>query len=64
MSRRREINELTVQVAVASVGVILSSLGVPSLESALRQAGRDGVPQVERADLVRMWDAWGRVVAI
>ena len=64
MSRRREINELTVRMGMASVGGILPPLDVPFLESALRRAEAEGVPLAERADLVRMWDAWGYVVAI
>jgi hypothetical protein len=64
MNRRREINELTVRMAVASVGGTLSPLDVPFLESALRQAEAGGIPPEERADLVRMWDAWGRVVIV
>ena len=64
MNRRREINELTIRMAVASVGGTLSPLSVSSLESALGRVEEDGVPQAERADLVRMWDAWGRVVAV
>ena len=64
ISRRREINELTIQVAVASVGGIISPPGVSSLEGALRQAEGDGGPQAEQADLVRMWGVWGRVVAV
>lgn len=64
VNRRREINELVVRMALASVGGTLPPLDVPSLESALRQAGTDGVPPVTRPDLVRMWDAWGRVVVV
>ena len=64
MSRRREINELTVRMAMASVGGALPPLDVPFLEDALRQAEVEGIPLAERADLVRMWDAWGRVVAV
>ena len=64
MDRRREINELTVRMAVASVGGSLPPLDVSFLESALRQAEVDGIPPAERVDVVRMWDAWGRVVAV
>ena len=64
MNRRREINKLTVRMALASVGGTLPPLDVPFLESALEQAGVNGVPPAERADLVRMWDAWGRVVIV
>ena len=64
MNRRREINELTVRMAMASVGGTLPPLDVPFLESALGQAETDAIPPTERADLVRMWDAWGRVVAV
>ena len=58
------MNELTIRIAVAFVGGTLSPLSVPSLESALRQAEADGIPQADRADLVRMWDAWGRAVVV
>ena len=64
MSRRREINELTVRMAMASIGGTLPPLNVPFLQSALRQAEAEGIPLVERADLVRMWDAWGCVVVV
>lgn len=64
MSRRREINELTVRMAMASVGGTLPPLDVPFLESALRQAEAEGIPPAERADLVRMWNAWGCVVVV
>ena len=64
VNRRREINELTVRMALASVGGTLPHLDVPSLESALGQAEADGTKPTERADLVRMWDAWGRVVVV
>lgn len=64
MCRRREINELTVRMAVASVGGTLPPLDVPFLEGALRRAGEEGIPPTEQADLVRMWDAWGCVVAV
>ena len=64
VSRRREINELTVRMALASVGGALPPLDVPFLESALGQAEVDGTQPTERADLVRMWDAWGRVVVV
>jgi len=64
MSRRREINELTVRMAMASVGGTLPPLDVPFLESALRQAEAEGIPPAERADLVRMWDAWGCVIVV
>jgi hypothetical protein len=64
MNRRREINELTVRMALASVGGTLPPLDVPFLESALEQAEANGISPAERADLVRMWDAWGRVVAV
>lgn len=64
MNRRREINELTIRMAISSIGGTLPPLEVPFLESARRQAESDGVPSEERADLVRMWDAWGRVVAV
>ena len=64
MNRRREINELTIRMALASVGGTLPPLDLSSLESALRQAEADGIQLGERADLVRMWDAWGRVVVV
>ena len=64
MNRRREINELIVRMALASVGGTLPPLDVPFLESALEQAGTNGVQPAERTDLVRMWDAWGRVVVV
>ena len=64
MNRRREINELTVRMALASVGGTLPPLDVPFLESALEQTEANGVPPAQRADLVRMWDAWGRVVVV
>jgi hypothetical protein len=64
MNRRREINELIVRMALASVGGTLPPLDVSSLESALEQAEADGVPSAERTELVRMWDAWGRVVVV
>ena len=64
MSRRREINEVALRMAVASVGGTLSSLSFPPLENALKRAEGDGAPQSERADLVRMWDAWSRTVAV
>ena len=63
-NRRREINELTVRMALASVGGILPPLDIPFLENALGQAEVDGIKTTERADLVRMWDAWGRVVVV
>ena len=62
-SQRREISELTVRMAVASVGDAPSPVSSSSLGGALRQAEGNGIPQAERADLVRMWDAWGHVVA-
>ena len=64
MNRRREINELTVRMALASVGGILPTLDIPFLESALEQAEASGAPPAERTDLVRMWDAWGRVIVV
>lgn len=64
MSRRRELNELTVRMAVASVGGTLPPLDVPFLESALSQAEAAGTPLAERANLVRMWEAWGSVVVV
>ena len=64
VNRRREINELTVRMALASVGGTLPPLDVPFLESALGQAEVDGTQPTERADLVRMWDAWGRVIVV
>lgn len=64
MNRRREINELTVRMALTSVGGILPPLDVSFLENALRQAETDGTQPAEQADLVRMWDAWGRVVIV
>ena len=64
VNRRREINELTVRMALASVGGALPPLDVPFLESTLGQAEVDGTQPTERADLVRMWDAWGRVVVV
>ena len=64
MNRRREINELTVRMALASVGGNLPPLDATSLQSALQQAEVAGVAPAERADLVRMWDAWGRVVVV
>ena len=63
-NRRREINELTVRMAMASVGGTLPPLDLPFLENALGQAEADAIPPTERADLVRMWEAWGRVVAV
>ncbi|KAF9647587.1 AAA-domain-containing protein [Thelephora ganbajun] len=64
MNRRREINELTTRMALASVGGTLPRLDVSFLEGALRQAQADGIPPTKRTDLVRMWDAWGHVVVI
>jgi len=64
VNRRREINELTIRMALASVGGTLPPLDVPFLENALGQAEVDGTQPTERADLVRMWDAWGRVVVV
>ena len=64
VNRRREINELTVRMALASVGGTLPPLDVPFLESALGQAEVDGTQPTEKADLVRMWDAWGRVIVV
>lgn len=64
MSRRRRLNELTVRMAVASVGGTLPPLDVPFLESTLSQAEAEGIPLAERADLVRMWDVWGPVVVV
>ena len=63
-NRRREINELTIRMALASVGGILPPLDVSFLDSALGQAETDGTQPAERTDLVRMWDAWGRVVVV
>ena len=53
-STQREINELTVRMSMASAGGALSPPSFPSLKSALRQVEGDGLPQAERADLVRM----------
>ncbi|KAF9780481.1 AAA-domain-containing protein [Thelephora terrestris] len=64
MNRRREINEVTVRMALASVGGTLPPLDAESLESALWKADADEIPLAKRADLVRMWDAWGRVVVV
>lgn len=64
MNRRREINELTVRMALASVGGTLPPLDLSFLESALEQVETSGLPPAERADLVRMWDAWGRVIVV
>jgi hypothetical protein len=64
VNRRREINELTVRMAMASIGGTLPPLDVPFLESALRQAEAEGIRPAGRADLVRMWDAWGCVVVV
>jgi hypothetical protein len=59
MSRRRDINEFIVRNPVASVGHPLSSMYRP-LKMPPRQAEGDGIPRAGQADLVRMWDAWGR----
>ena len=64
MNRRREINELTARMALASIGGTLPPLDVESLNSALKKVEADGIPLTERSDLLRMWDAWGRVVAV
>ena len=64
VSRRWEINELTMRMAVSSIGGTLPPLDVPSLEASLRQQEKDGIQPTERPDLVRMWDAWGRVVIV
>ena len=64
MNRRREINELTVRMALASVGGTLPPLDVESFENALGKAEADEIPLAKRTDLVRMWDAWGRVIVV
>lgn len=48
-------------MAVASAGGTLSPLSVPPLESGLEQVKGVGSHKW-RADLVRMWDTWGRDV--
>ena len=60
MNRRREINELTVRMALASIGGTLPPLDTALLE----KAEADGIQPADRADLVRMWEAWGSVVAV
>ena len=63
-NRRREINELAVRMALSSVGGTLPPLEVPALEGALGHPEADGIQPAERSDLVRMWDALGRVVVV
>lgn len=56
VKRRREINQLTVRMALASVGGTLPSLDRAFLDSILKPA--------ERSDLLRMWEAWGSIVFV
>ena len=63
-NRRWEINELIIRMALSSIGGTLPPLDVLSLEAALKQEETDGIQPIERPDLVRMWDAWGRVVVV
>ena len=64
MNRRREINELTVRMALSSVGGTLPPLEVSSFEGALGHPEADGTQPAEETDLAKMWDALGCVVVV
>lgn len=57
------IDGLTTRMAIAPTGGTLPSPSILSLDNALNLLEGGGIPQAERADLVMIWDAWGRVVA-
>ena len=62
MGCRREINELTMRMAVGSIGGLLETRSAASVFSASSEPPSEHVASGDSANAARMWDDWGNKI--
>jgi hypothetical protein len=64
MACRREINELTMRMAVGSIGGLLETRSAASVFSAPSEPPSDDAGSSDSANAARMWDYWGNKIEV
>jgi hypothetical protein len=64
MGCRREINELTMRMAVGSIGGILETRSAASVFSASSEPPSEDAGSGDSANAARMWDDWGNKIEV
>lgn len=64
MGSRREINELTMRMAVGSIGGLLETRSADSVFSASSEPPSEHAASGDSADAARMWDDWGNKIEV
>ena len=64
MGGRREINELTMRMAVGSTGGLLEKRSAASVFSASSEPPSEHAGSIDSANAARMWDDWGNKIEV
>jgi len=64
MGCRREINELTIRMAVGSIGGLLETRSAASVFSATSEPPSEDAGSGDSANAARMWDDWGNKIEV
>jgi len=64
MGRRREINELTMRMAVGSIGGLLETRSAASTFSSCSESPSEHAGSGDSANAARMWDDWGNKIEV
>jgi hypothetical protein len=64
MGGRREINELTMRMAVGSIGGLLETRSAASVFSVSSEPQSEHAGSIDSANAARMWDDWGNKIEV